>query len=95
MNIKIRTIAVALIGMFVTACGSTHTAHITAQNSQYEFVIVDPVTSFCRSLHPEVLYPDELERQTLITSCMQLCSTTDVCNIILPDTLPTQVTPIN
>lgn len=85
-----RATLLVLLMFGTTNCGSTHTAQITAEDGKYEVIIVDPLTNYCRSLHPEVLYPDEFERQTLIVQCMKICSTSNACNIELPTNFPTQ-----
>jgi len=64
-----------IIMLFITGCvvdvrDSTH-RHIVE--------VVNPVTDYCEKLHPQILYPNELERQELITDCMEICTVADNC----------------
>jgi hypothetical protein len=43
--------------------------------------IVNPIVEFCERLYPEILYPNEYEREIEVTSCMKLCSESGACAV--------------
>lgn len=75
--------------LVATACGSSHTvggsAVVDIKSGEYTIRVENPVIEFCERMHPEALYPDEIDRETRIIECMKLCSTSNACNIIIPD----------
>jgi hypothetical protein len=67
--------------LILTSCGTEHTINGGAKITIDDIHIINPIIEFCERLHPEVLYPNELQREALITECMKLCSDSGECTV--------------
>lgn len=69
-----------LMLLFLVGCGM----EVDVEDSDHTISVVNPIIEFCERLHPPILYPDEIERQEGIVSCMKICSTSSDCAITVP-----------
>ena len=79
-----------LLSLLLIGCGSDHSGHIKIDSTTHTIILENPITEYCERLYPEVLHPDIIERETLITECMILCSESGDCVIDIPTNLPQQ-----
>jgi len=71
-----------IILLLLTGC--TGKIDVDVSDSQHTIHVDNPIIEFCERLYPEVLYPDEIERETYIVECMQLCQESGECQINFP-----------
>jgi hypothetical protein len=72
---------ISLLGCSNTIDG---TAHLVVDSSTHTIEISNPIIQWCQTLYPEILYPNEVERQTNIVECMQICSESGQCSVEIP-----------
>jgi hypothetical protein len=74
---------IVILALVLTGCGSDHSISGGAKIDIDEIRIVNPIIEFCERLHPAVLYPNDVQRETLITDCMRLCQDSGECAVDL------------
>lgn len=87
-----KRLTITLLSIFVSACGPKSGQYdVNVSDSEHVIRVENPIIEFCERLHPPVLYPNDIERETLTVACMKLCSESGQCQVILPpDLLQTQ-----
>lgn len=74
---------VVLLASFTVGCG----VGIDVSDSTHTIVVDNPIIAFCERLYPEIIYPDEYERETNIVACLEVCTAADNCTIEVPTNL--------
>lgn len=80
----------SLVIVFLTGCNTKVIMDGESRIRIDDVHVVNPVIEFCERLYPEVLYPNEIEREIGITECMKLCSEGSQCSVDIPDFLNEQ-----
>lgn len=83
------------LSMVLLGCGTDHEiggeAFVRIDPIRNTISIVNPIIEFCERLYPEILYPNQYEREIEVTTCMRLCSESGSCTIdteVIDDLLP-------
>lgn len=69
--------------LLLTGCYAHIPSKVTleAEPIDGEVRFVNPIIEFCERLHPEILYPNEYIRESMIVQCMASCVESGNCGV--------------
>jgi len=81
---------IIILSFILIGCGGD----ININDTTHTIHIVNPVIEYCERLYPSMLYPSIFERETLITSCLEVCTGSDSCGLPDLSSLPISELPL-